>query len=134
MENIDDLLRKDNSTLVKQLKNLQEAIKSIKEEMKEEYEIEQKEVYFTYIRPHSIKQKKNKAQLEIDDILKNFIGKKEVDENLKNQIESDTINMTVPKTSAMRFTSIQSLKILSFILELYKEEEKKLQTLIKEDL
>lgn len=134
MDNIDDLLKKDNSTLVKQLNNLQDAMKSIKEEMKEEYEIEQKEVYFTYIRPHSIKQKKNKAQLEIDEILKSFIGRKEVDPNLKKQIQADSINMTVPKTSAMKFTSIQALKILSFILDLYEEEEKRLKTLIKEDL
>jgi len=130
---IKDILKKKPVNNLDKLKGLQDAIRGVEEEIKHEYNNEQEDVFISYTRPYRSIRKKSNSTRELDSMLK-LLFKGELPEEIASKVESNMIEEVVPKTNLLRLSSTNAIKVLSLVLNLYKEEEKELKEIIKKEL
>lgn len=130
---IKDILKKKPVNNLDKLKGLQDAIKGVEEEIKHEYNNEQEDVFISYTRPYRSIRKKSNSTRELDSMLK-LLFKGELPAEIASKVESNMIEEVVPKTNLLRLSSTNAIKVLSLVLNLYKEEEKELKEIIKKEL
>jgi len=105
------------------LESLQGAIKAIEVEIEAELAIDQEQSMFSFVRPCEQKVKVNPGHQKQLELL-NLFFKGDVPEEIKNSLDDkgEAIEI-VPRVSVMSLSSTESIRVLSLVRTIYKEQE-----------
>ena len=108
------------------LESLQGAIKAIEVEIEAELEINQEQSMFSFVRPCKQKVKINPGHTKQLELL-NLVFKGDIPEEITKSLDDkgEAIEL-VPRVSVMSLSSTESIRVLSLVRTIYKEQEAKL--------
>jgi hypothetical protein len=122
IQNLKDLLDIDYSIKDEQ-EQLELAIKSIESDIEQELDIYQERVFFTYTRPERAAHLATPYGNVSKVMLKTMFSKEEIEEGkLAEFLEQHTLYSEVPRTTVMKLTSTESIRVLNLLRTIYKEK------------